>query len=401
MKVRSLVDGIAMLGLVASTGTFAGSGSDAEGGSALNQALLLVSFLLFVALVVSIRFERQRNRLPVVVWILLIWCFFSIIWSFDPLLSTRRTIGLALTISFSASLISTYDQRSFSLLLMKALFAVIALNLAVVFLMPNVGVATFPTLGAWKGLFTQKNVFGRIGVMGFLLGLVWFLRRDTNQKLALSLLAIAAVALVGSRSATSLAVASCGTALVFMLEITRRLRFSRSLSFVFLMVFVLASAGFAAWGLDFFLSQAERSDTLSGRLPLWDMLVYFGSRSPWLGAGYGAFWSASNPSLEHIWFVLGWNPVQSHNGFVELFIQIGGVGLILFCYLLLTAMGRSLPARIRSRDRHQFTALVFLFCVTLISLTESVFLVQNSIFTIIILYFSSREYSPPPIEIHH
>lgn len=148
----------------------------------------------------------------------------------------------------------------------------------------------------------------------------------------------------------------------------------------------MSGSAFVIWGLDFFLSHAERSDTLSGRLPLWNLLFYFGSQAPWLGAGYGAFWSANNPDLLNIWFVLEWTPVQSHNGFVELFIQAGSVGLSLFIIILAPSFKSTLDRCLSENDFHLVAGFVFVVAFTLLGLTEAVFMTQNSIFTIIFLF---------------
>src|SRR5690606_19265372 len=68
--------------------------------------------------------------------------------------------------------------------------------------------------------------------------------------------------------------------------------------------------------------------TLSGRIELWALVWAYVSEHLWLGAGYGAFWQsgAASPVLQ---LGRGWviDAAHSHNGYLELWVTCGLIGL--------------------------------------------------------------------------
>ena len=79
----------------------------------------------------------------------------------------------------------------------------------------------------------------------------------------------------------------------------------------------------------------ENTETLTGRIPLWEVLIPEIGQHPWIGAGFAAFWSPDN--LYRIEQLAGFSATSAHNGFVEELLNTGVVGLaILLAFLLHT-----------------------------------------------------------------
>ena len=79
----------------------------------------------------------------------------------------------------------------------------------------------------------------------------------------------------------------------------------------------LKSAAFQATG---------RDESLSGRDDLWSIIINEGLKSPILGGGFGAFWTeGKGRQLVHTW-----NPRQSHNAYIDLWLDLGIVGVAIF-----------------------------------------------------------------------
>jgi O-antigen ligase len=55
-------------------------------------------------------------------------------------------------------------------------------------------------------------------------------------------------------------------------------------------------------------------------------------QNPWVGTGFESFWLG--PRLQTIWKLYWWHPNEAHNGYLEVFLNIGWVGLALLVVFL-------------------------------------------------------------------
>lgn len=67
-----------------------------------------------------------------------------------------------------------------------------------------------------------------------------------------------------------------------------------------------------------------RDASLSGRDELWSIVMNEGQKHPIFGKGYGAFWTEGKGRE----LVQTWNPRQSHNAYLDLWLDLGVIGLI-------------------------------------------------------------------------
>ena len=63
-----------------------------------------------------------------------------------------------------------------------------------------------------------------------------------------------------------------------------------------------------------------------GRPSLWELLLQLVWDRPWLGYGYGAFWNGDKGKYVHL--VVRWFPIQAHNGFPNVLVDFGSIGLL-------------------------------------------------------------------------
>lgn len=87
----------------------------------------------------------------------------------------------------------------------------------------------------------------------------------------------------------------------------------------------------------FFFDAVDRDASMSGRDELWANVINEGSKAPLFGTGYGAFWYEGRGRE----LVGTWNPRQAHNAYLDVFVDIGALGLLLVLavvhYRLITA----------------------------------------------------------------
>jgi O-antigen ligase len=65
---------------------------------------------------------------------------------------------------------------------------------------------------------------------------------------------------------------------------------------------------------------------------------------PWLGYGFSGFWNEDSPVVQTIWAALDWKAPSAHNGYIDILLQIGVVGLLLYVWVWSSIIGNSLVA---------------------------------------------------------
>jgi O-antigen ligase len=130
-------------------------------------------------------------------------------------------------------------------------------------------------------------------------------------------------------------------------------------------------------GLGELASLLERDPTLSGRTALWELLLELVWDRPWLGYGYEAFWTGDKGTYVHL--VVRWFPMQAHNGFLNVLLDFGSIGLL----LLLVHFARcGVRAFVRTQTDPgagpECTIWFILFCVIFTgNITESSLFARN------------------------
>jgi len=155
------------------------------------------------------------------------------------------------------------------------------------------------------------------------------------------------------------------------------------------MMLALSSA-VAIWTTDNYavaLGAVGRDATLTGRTQLWADVIVQIEDKPWLGYGFGGFWLGWNGPSAAIWEETTWQPPHAHNGILDLWLDLGAVGVALFVVGFVVAVVRALRLAQRSCDRAELLPIAFLVFMFLYNFSESTILHQNSIFWV--LYVAS------------
>jgi O-antigen ligase len=73
----------------------------------------------------------------------------------------------------------------------------------------------------------------------------------------------------------------------------------------------------------------NKSTDLTGRTDIWRLVLLEINKHPIFGIGYGAFWLGEGSPSQSIIDILHWIPLQAHNGYLDIFNELGIVGLCL------------------------------------------------------------------------
>jgi O-antigen ligase len=110
---------------------------------------------------------------------------------------------------------------------------------------------------------------------------------------------------------------------------------------------------------------------LTGRTAFWEELITFGT-NPLIGTGYESFWLGDR--IAYFWDKYWWRPNQAHNGYIELYLNIGFLGLTLLATLIIAAV-RNIKKNISSMNsyNYQILRLTFIVIVLAVNVTEAYF----------------------------
>lgn len=299
----------------------------------------------------------------------------STVWSTDPGTTFRRSVALLLTTFFGYYLVVRFSLREIIRLCTYALMVGTVMNFVWIAALPKYGVTQVTTEAAtngdWSGLFTHKNTLGRSGLLSAVLFVFAARLFPRRRVLHYAFAALNVVLIVGAHSQTSLV----GFVLLMaLMALFTGLRAHRTLyGGVAFGLFGTAIAGavFVTTSLGPITQSLGRDATLTGRTQLWRDCLHEIATRPVLGFGWSGFWTGTlrGPSR----YVLErntWNPPDAHNAVLELLLNVGIVGTVLFCIVFFRGLVRAVGHVRRQPDVLGLFPLVFLSFVLLQSITE-------------------------------
>jgi len=89
------------------------------------------------------------------------------------------------------------------------------------------------------------------------------------------------------------------------------------------------------------LETMGRNPTLTDRTEVWTLLLSL-VRDPLFGTGFESFWLG--PRLEKMWSTYWWHPNEAHNGYIEVFLNLGWMGMALLAVVIATGYRTALAA---------------------------------------------------------
>ncbi len=119
----------------------------------------------------------------------------------------------------------------------------------------------------------------------------------------------------------------------------------------------------------------------NGRFVIWDLAIERALKRPWLGYGYAGFWTSSEGIyiFNHTWATLTTaTRLHAHNGFIDLFLDFGIIGISLFTINFLALMKRVINLIHLTKTIEAFWMLEFLLLAFLLQITETLTLISNT-----------------------
>ncbi|MFD2035449.1 O-antigen ligase family protein [Belliella marina] len=353
-------------------------GSDGESG-----VIYLLVFMM-IYMIYMLYFDLNeflgaflQNKL---LFALITYVTVSFLWSELAEVSLKRSIMFCLSSLIGISIGYRMNVLSILKISQIALLIITLSSMAIIFLMGDLGKMDETQnmgmhMGAWKGVFIHKNKFGKVMSMQILVN--GFLYMVYHKKRYLIPILLSFVCIYNSDSTSALLIALLN--LLFLTVCRFSLRKENIILFVMLSILAVV---FTVFFLDieaFFGLFGKESD-LTGRVPLWIVLLDFFEKKPWLGYGFESFWM--NEEILHIvWTQMSWeNIYQAHNGFIDVLIGTGIIGFLLLTILLFYTFFSGISLVKKQLDYTYLWSIAFLFFFLTYNLIESTSIKHNDIF---------------------
>jgi len=361
-----------------------------EGGDPLQRILLAVSYLGVSLIAAQLRSAATTAWRAKLIWLLLAWVVLSVLWSLAPDVTMRRAFAAILGVLYGLLLAIRYRPLAVLRMLGAALTIVMVASLVVVVGFPEHGIMGWPHVGAWQGVLFHKNALGRTSVLALVC--FWALwRADPRYRALWSFMwLVAVVLLIGSRSASALIVALAlpVTWLTIKALLLPSLSLRTAASSIGIAAILTALHVLPEY-LETTAAYFGRDATLTGRVPLWTALLRSGMERPFLGHGFGSYWYDGR-GVSQTGVVMSWDAPHAHNGFIDLWLAIGLVGVVMATILLLLVIVRSMRGLHQQRSDHAMAfALMYMLFFVYANTTESVLLesgLGKSIYWVLLAY---------------
>jgi exopolysaccharide production protein ExoQ len=335
-----------------------GAGTDVQlDGSPLDR--IFFAALLIAAIAVLVHRGRRAVTFLKANWPILIfflYCLASVLWSDYPGVALKRWIK-AIGDVVMILIVLTDEQPVAALrrLFSRVGFILIPASLLFIKYYPSLGRGYDEWSGAPAnfGVTLNKNALGVITFV-LLLGAVWrlvaLLRSDempSHRRRHLlaqgTLLALGIYVLKFADSDTSTVSFILGAALLLVTSL-RLFRRNPTVVHVLVLALVLSVGSLVAFGGIASIAHAlGRNSHLTGRTDIWAAVIPL-APNPLVGAGFESFWL--NPRVQQrLWELIPGLPLnEAHNGYIEVYLELGWIGVALVALLLLDGYRRALKA---------------------------------------------------------
>lgn len=362
-------------------------------GSIVNQAIWLGIYLITFCLV-AVRWKQfiRVATADKLLLLLLAIAVLSIVWSVDPKVTLRREIGLLGSTFFAMYLATRYSPSELLRLLGWTLGMGALLSLVSGVVLPSYGI-----MGGrfWRGIYIHKNAMGRMMAMcAIILLLLTFSNRKYRWLTGIGVgLSVGLLLLSQSKGALIVFIS-----LLALLPLYNALRWNYTIAVPFSIVVIIVSA----IGLTWLVSESEtvlgslgKDATLTGRTDIWAAALDMINQRPVFGYGYGAFWLGLESEYSaYVWNYAGWEVPNAHNGFIDLTLDLGYLGISVFLLGFLMNYLQAVKWALLTKTLEGIWSLEYMTLILIASQSDSVTLTYRDIFWMlyVTITLSTRTY---------
>lgn len=332
--------------------------------------------LLILAVAELVRARVDVRRLPIALIAFLALCLLSLAWSAYPGATAAGVVASYATTVVAVFLACCYHWDDVRGMLTAALRWVLGLSLLFELYISVVvrekvlplwvdysQLEKVPNAYYWsrnllfeggriQGIVGNSNILGMLSVIALVLFVLRMTLRKGSPLWGWFWIAVAVATVALTRSSTAL------VALLVMVLLTAYLLLLRTRAGRARVAWYVGGAvgagGLIAAALAFrapLLSLLGKSSDLTYRLEIWDKVWSLAIERPIAGWGWVSYWAPWADPLGHLVEIRGVTYLQAHNAWLDVFLQLGAIGIVVFGALVATTLIRSWLLAVDDTDR--------------------------------------------------
>jgi exopolysaccharide production protein ExoQ len=363
--------------------------------------------LLGIAIIVLVGRGRKvfallRMNAPIVMFFS--YCAASTLWSDYPDVAFKRWLK-ALGDLVMVMIILTDPERSSAVkrFLARTGFLLVPVSVLLIKYYPAWGMAynRFDGERIFVGVTNDKNMLG-LNCLPIGLLAVWRIFQafregqhgDSRRALITQLVILAMVfwLLWKANSMTSLACFVLASGLIVATTFPALARKRGVIHFFVFTILVITSLALIPDIGGGLVTAVGRDPTLTGRTEIWNEVVSM-SGNRLFGTGFESFWLG--PRLQEIWSKHWWHPNEAHNGYLEVYLNLGWTGVALLAWVIVNGYRNALGMLRRDPEPGRL-ALAYFVVGVCYSFTEAGFRMLNPVWVTFMLATIAVPNSPVP-----
>ncbi len=278
--------------------------------------------------------------LPVLLVVLVAWSVMSLLWATDAGRSIRRLASLTFCFAGALGFSRRLDGRELCWFVLALTAGFAGLGVLV-----EIALGTFRPFGDGRFAGTlHPNGQGANCAFLCLAAGTLLATEERHRRLLVGLFATGFLLLLATKSRTSL-----GAMLVALVgaRLLRPTPAALAIGFAAVWLACVGAFGATLLGVDLAeradrslnMGRAEETGTLSGRTELWEVLDDYARQRPWLGYGYGGFWTPTR--IDAVSGDQYWGISSAHSAYYETALGTGLVGLGILVAVILAGLWRT------------------------------------------------------------
>lgn len=252
--------------------------------------------------------------------------------------------------------------------------------------------------GRIQGIVGNANLLGFAALLAIIVFTIQLVDHRVGQAAGYGWLAAAVVTFACAGSASMIVAAAVASIVTGLIVVARRLGARARIR----LLAVSAVAAVAALVLivvfrDAVLGLLGRSGDLTNRVDIWAAVTDLALERPWLGWGWVSYWAPWVEPFDGLAVINGVEYLQAHNAWLDVWLQLGVAGLIVFTVLVVTMLLRTVTWAVDAPlgdvvDSPALRLLPALLATVLLvqSLAESRILIEGGLLLLVWLAVASR-----------
>ena len=356
---------------------------------------------------VFVLLAKSRNtaiyrEVPMPLYLLLAWMAASTIWSAYPGFSALATLAQLLTTTLAIFFAALFSWRHllrvfanvirfilFSSLLFELVAAAILRGpIAPIFKNYEGDVPPAPAF-YWtqghlfdgeriQGIVGNSNLLAYVAMLGVIIFFVEYLIVGTSRWFSAASLVLSLGAIWLAKSAgVGFALAAIAISAIVSFAAEGQDRETRHKYYRI----AWASAGTLSVIIFFYRAQVfefiGKSPDMTGRSGIWQIVLQLIEQKPWLGWGWISYWVPGVKPYDGLVVINNVPYFQAHNAFLDVWLQLGIIGLIIFAALLIVSFIKIWRLAVRHTSPLYLWPILVLIGLLVWSLTESRMLIES------------------------